>query len=139
MLYFSESGWTLPDMMAVSAEFDQGYSQGKYENKVARIVRHIRGSKADRARWNDAVRCLRREDHYLLVLIGGAYRLRTSRAPGDILRLILTACVIIAVMLSLMFVLDSHVMDMGLRKLMRYVTFFILIAGVMFLYQRKSR
>ena len=24
MLYFSESGWTLPDMMAVNAEFVQG-------------------------------------------------------------------------------------------------------------------
>jgi hypothetical protein len=30
MLYFSESGLTLPDMPAVSDEFDSQYDQGEY-------------------------------------------------------------------------------------------------------------
>ncbi len=35
MLYFSETGRTLPDMAEVSAEFDREYSQDEYERKIA--------------------------------------------------------------------------------------------------------
>ena len=41
MLYFTESGWTLPDIMTVSAEFDQGYDRDEYEEKIGRLVRRI--------------------------------------------------------------------------------------------------
>ncbi len=37
MLYFTESGWTLPDMAAVSEEFDSEYDQSKYEKKIASL------------------------------------------------------------------------------------------------------
>ena len=35
MLYFSETGWTLPDIMVVSDAFDRDYDQAKYEEKIA--------------------------------------------------------------------------------------------------------
>jgi hypothetical protein len=38
MLYFTESGWTLPDIMQVSEQFDREYDQDEYEKKLARIV-----------------------------------------------------------------------------------------------------
>ena len=41
MLYFSETDWTLPDISAVSDEFDRGYDQGEFESKIAGLVRHV--------------------------------------------------------------------------------------------------
>ena len=38
MLYFTESGWTLPDIMKVSEDFDREYDQDKYEQKIARLI-----------------------------------------------------------------------------------------------------
>ena len=140
MLYFSESGWTLPDMMAVNAEFDQGYSQDEYENKIAGIVQHIHEGGADRRSWKDALHLLQSEDHYLLVLIEGASRLRSSsRPPGDMLRLILTGCVMAALLIGLIFVLDSHVSDKGVSRALFEVVFIILLAGAMYLNRRTTR
>ncbi len=31
MLYFTESGWTLPDMTAIYEQFDRDYEQDEYE------------------------------------------------------------------------------------------------------------
>jgi hypothetical protein len=71
MLYFTESGWTLPDMADVSAKFDQDYSQEEYEGKVGQIVRRIHetAGEADEETWDEAVALLSSEDHFLLVLI----------------------------------------------------------------------
>src|SRR5208283_1269599 len=44
MLYFTESGWTLPDIMQVSEDFDREYDQANYEKKIAKLV-----TKADRS------------------------------------------------------------------------------------------
>src|ERR1700726_49604 len=70
MLYFTESGWTLPDMMEVSEDFDREYDQAKYEQKIAKLVtradRRIRKSSGDDYdRWWAAIRFLQREDHYI--------------------------------------------------------------------------
>ncbi len=88
MLYFTESGWTLPDIMKVSEDFDREYDQAKYEQKIAKLVtkadRRIRkGSREDYDRWWAAIRFLRREDHYISVMI----RLAGLRPRGDQLRL----------------------------------------------------
>jgi len=77
MLYFSETGWTLPDMADVNASFDRDCNQGRYEAKIARLIRHIRASDKKGHEpglhiWDDAVRKLRDEDHYLLVMIDQA-------------------------------------------------------------------
>jgi len=34
MLYFTESGWTLPDIAQVSEQFDREYDQEHYEKKI---------------------------------------------------------------------------------------------------------
>src|SRR5579863_8531432 len=39
MLYFTESGWTLPDIASVGEEFDREYDQDQYEKKIARLIR----------------------------------------------------------------------------------------------------
>ena len=38
MLYFTESGWTLPDIMKVNEDFDREYDQDGYEHKIAKLV-----------------------------------------------------------------------------------------------------
>ena len=74
MLYFSETGWTLPDMAEVHATFDRDCDQGQYEAKIAGLIRHIRasdkrGDKSGLHAWDEAVRRIRNEDHYLLEMI----------------------------------------------------------------------
>jgi len=44
MLYFTESGWTLPDIMKVSVDFDREYDQDKYEQKIAKLVTNATGA-----------------------------------------------------------------------------------------------
>ncbi|MGA8617717.1 MAG: hypothetical protein WB660_04260 [Candidatus Sulfotelmatobacter sp.] len=75
MLYFSESGWTLPDITAVYEEFDREYDQNKYEHKIARLIRKAdnhahKESREEYDAWWAAIRFLKREDHYILVMIG---------------------------------------------------------------------
>ena len=38
MLYFTESGWTLPDIMKVNEDFDREYDQDEYEHKITKLV-----------------------------------------------------------------------------------------------------
>jgi hypothetical protein len=103
MLYFSETYWTLPDMAEVSAEFDRDYDQDEYERKIAGLVRAIQQAliedeEADRS-WENAVRVLREEDHYLVVLINGANKaeVKAGRPAGYFLKLMLTALLVVAV------------------------------------------
>ncbi len=77
MLHFSESAWTLPDIAAVAEEFDREYDPAAYEAKIAKIIRQVRAKDRKNqpdefAAWNEAVRTIRREDHYLLVMIDQA-------------------------------------------------------------------
>jgi hypothetical protein len=70
MLYFTESGWTLPDIREVSEDFDREYDQDKYERKIAKLVKKAdgrmrKGSRDDYDRWWAAIRFLQREDHYI--------------------------------------------------------------------------
>jgi hypothetical protein len=39
MLYFSESGWTRPEMSTVADEFDHAYDYRDYERKIAGLFR----------------------------------------------------------------------------------------------------
>jgi hypothetical protein len=117
MLYFTESGWTLPDMMEVSEAFDRGYEQEEYEHKVAELVanadRHIRKSSGDDYdRWWAAIRFLEREDHYITVMI----RLAGLRPRGDQLRLFVTGLGIVTIFLIAAFLgikYDIHMPSRG--------------------------
>jgi hypothetical protein len=102
MLYFTESGWTLPDMTAVSEEFDRDYDQNKYEKKIARLIRNAakhdrKESRDEYDAWWTAIRRLQTEDHYLVVMI----RQAGLRPSGDLLRLWGTGVVIVLLFLAL--------------------------------------
>jgi hypothetical protein len=73
MLYFTETGWTLPDMKEVSAEFDLHCDQRDYERKIGELVNkiHVRlanQGQPEQERWNAALDKLSHVDHYLVVL-----------------------------------------------------------------------
>ena len=127
MLYFAESGWTLPDMMTVNGEFERDYDQDEYEQKIAELARKIQArdaaeSEQDQACWDDAVVKLSEGDHYLLVLIGSAGpsgKLSSwlpvlsgpvRRPRGDRIRLILAA-IVCGFVLMFLAVLKSYLKD----------------------------
>ncbi len=77
MLYFSETGWTLPDIMEVNEEFEREYDQTEYEKKIARLIRTVmtrarKESPQEFALWTNAIRELKKEDHYILVMVAAA-------------------------------------------------------------------
>lgn len=74
MLYFTETGWTLPDMKEVSAEFDRGYDQGQYEQKIGGLAARLQArlevqDEQGRETWDRAIEKLSHGDHYMLVLV----------------------------------------------------------------------
>jgi hypothetical protein len=138
MLYFSESGWTLPDMKTINSEFDQDYDQDEYERKIAKVVQRIRKGDADGGGWTNAVHRLGSEDHYLLVLIDGAPKAPARRPSGDILRLIVTACLVSAVLFAVMFIVSSHVPDQRIAKAVNTAAFVAVVACAMFMNRRAT-
>lgn len=71
MLYFSESGWTLPDMADVADTFARTYDDQEYEQKIGALCRAVRKrfDEDEKAAWSDAVRRLGEGDHYLSVML----------------------------------------------------------------------
>jgi hypothetical protein len=116
MLYFTESGWTLPDMTKVYEDFDREYDQARYEKKIAKLVtkadRHIRkSSRDDYDRWWAGIRFLKREDHYISVMI----RLAGLRPRGDQLRLFATGLGIVTCLLTWIFLSIKYNIPMPSR------------------------
>ena len=108
MLYFSETGWTLPNMMEVNEEFDRNYDQDDYERKIAGLISNFEKrtraeNKQEWDTWTRAVRTLSEEDHYLLVMMNLPTGATGVRPPGDILKLILTAVAVAAILLTIMY------------------------------------
>ncbi len=104
MLFFSETGWTLPDMAAVSDEFDRSFGQNEYEKKVSRLIRSAYGRACKESSeqydfWWEAVRLLRKEDHYLSVMIQRA----GLRRRGDLPKLWATGTAIVAALVACIF------------------------------------
>ena len=110
MLYFSENYWTLPDMAEVNHEFDLHYDQNEFESKIAGIVRNISLSSPDDDSWYQAIDILSHEDHYLLVLLNTAdiKGAKKTRPPGDLIKLFLTAFLVIVVMFAVMWFFNNH-------------------------------
>lgn len=122
MLYFSETGWTLPNMLEVNAEFERDYDNAEYEQKIAGLVREIQNQNetaggVEQSRWDDAVVKLSEGDHYLLVLVdlgrsspsgplskwlpvGDFYGTGKVRPRGDFLRLVVVALAMVFVMFA---------------------------------------
>jgi hypothetical protein len=119
MLYFSETDWTLPDIMDVNAVFEREYLDVEYEEKISSLIHNLaeRATPEEQETWNRAVLKLSEGDHYLLVMVDAARpnpvsqipkglnawipKLDSSgkREPGDRLRLIgLSIAIAIAIM-----------------------------------------
>lgn len=78
MLYFTEAHPTLPDIYEVNEEFEQNYESGDYEAKVTRLLKDARArdrsqSSEGEQQWKDAIHALRKEDHYILVMVDQAF------------------------------------------------------------------
>ena len=141
MLYFTESGWTLPDIMKVNEDFDREYDQDEYEHKIAKLVakadKHIRnGSCEDYDRWWAAIRFLKQEDHYISVMIG----LAGLHPRGDQLRLFATAfgivvCILVWIFFSIKYnitipsrgSLESFLWSVGAGLFVAYMLFRLII------------
>ena len=100
MLYFSETGWTLPDMKQVSAEFDRNYDQDKYEQKIALLIDRIQAGFTaeniqERTKWRQALDKLSEGDHYLLVLVNAAKPAR--KGPKHNVKMLVAALVFLAI------------------------------------------
>ncbi|MGC1872817.1 MAG: hypothetical protein WA700_17795 [Acidobacteriaceae bacterium] len=144
MLYFSETGWTLPNMMAVSQDFDENYDQDEYESKIDQIVQRIRaqddGNLDDS--WDQAVRRLLDEDHYLSVLINGASRSSSKpakRPHGDIARLIVASVVLTVIYGTVASYVYSHVDNPAISKLILVPALIALVALIMYVANRSGR
>jgi len=131
MLYFTESGWSLPDIMQVNEEFERDYDSGEYERKIAKLVRKAdrrlgRDSREDYDKWWGAIRFLQREDHYILVVI----RMAGLRPRGDQLRLFLTAMGIVTCFLGWIFLSIKYHVAMPSRGDFAVIVW----AGLVFLF-----
>lgn len=108
MLYFSETGWTLPDIDKVSEAFASEYDYDEYEKKIKSLIHNVRTragkeDNAEFAAWSDAIRTLSKEDHYLLVMIDQAGSF--GRPRGDLLRLWATGISVVCIGVGLLFFL----------------------------------
>jgi hypothetical protein len=61
MMYFSETGCSLPDIMDVSDAFDRDYDMAVYEEKVGKLIRNFcadsrKNNRDDFLSWKEAVR-----------------------------------------------------------------------------------
>jgi hypothetical protein len=78
MLYFTEVHPTLPDIDEVNAEFERKYDVDEYEAKVVGLLKNARtrdsqNSQTLKQQWADALRVLKKEDHYILVMTDLAF------------------------------------------------------------------
>jgi hypothetical protein len=86
MLYFTELVETLPDIWDVSDQFDKEYDREEYEAKISSLLRNARirvgkESPDGAQRWWQAERDLRKEDHYLGVMVSESHL--SHQSTGD--------------------------------------------------------
>jgi len=83
MLYFSETGWTLPDIMEINAAFERDYRDVDYEEKISRLIHNLaeRATAEEHETWDQAVLKLSEGDHYLLVMVDAARPSPVSQVP----------------------------------------------------------
>lgn len=115
MLYFSETCWTLPNILEMNEAFERQYNSADYERKIAQIIHNFktRAASDDPATletWNNSVHALESEDHYILVMIGiAAGRMRPlptqTSGPRRALKLLAVGIIAGIAALLIMFVI----------------------------------
>jgi len=73
MMYFTETGEMREDFLQLNEDFEAEYDTDEYEAKIAKLLGHAykRARKENDGtgrRFDAATKCLRRGDHYLLVM-----------------------------------------------------------------------
>src|SRR6266851_621551 len=99
MMYFTESGSVPEDPFKLNEEFEAEYDSDEYEAKISRLLHHAyqrlrKENEAARKNWDLAIKCLRRGDHYLLVMCDLAPS--GGRPLGDSMKLLASSLGIIA-------------------------------------------
>ena len=74
MLYFSESAWTLPNILEVNDDFERNYDSAAYEKKISRLIKQAlsdarKTQKEEFESWDEALAQLSQEDRYLNVMV----------------------------------------------------------------------
>src|SRR5207245_7062285 len=110
MMYFTESGYVPEDPLKLNDEFEAEYDTDEYEVKISRLLRHAyyrlrKENDAARKNWDLAIRCLRRGDHYLMVMWDLAPP--GERSPGDSLKLLASSLGIIALAFVVFFIAEN--------------------------------
>ena len=73
MMYFTEGAGASEDPIKLNQEFEAECDTAEYEAKISRLLHRAyqrvrKENDAARKNWDLAIRCLRRGDHYLLVM-----------------------------------------------------------------------
>jgi hypothetical protein len=76
MMYFTESGYVPEDPIKLNDAFEAEYDREGYETKISQLLHHAyrrlkKENDVTRKNWDLAIKCLRRGDHYLLVMWDG--------------------------------------------------------------------
>jgi hypothetical protein len=108
MMYFSETGCSLPDIMDVSDAFDRDYDMAVYEEKIGKLIRNFctdsrKNNRDDFLSWKEAVRVLRREDHYLIVLIDA----KPTPKSNSFIKLVTIGVVLTCVVFGIAYLWDT--------------------------------
>jgi hypothetical protein len=103
MLHFTETEEMSPDMVEANEQFEREYDSAEYENKISSLLinaheRFCQETPDNEHRWKHAIADLRKEDHYLLVMVDQANR--SARRTGDRVTLWTTAFVVVGVILG---------------------------------------
>jgi hypothetical protein len=110
MMYFTESPDAVEDPVKLHEEFEAQYDSEEYESKISKLLHHAhervkKESEDARARWDGAIKCLRRGDHYLLVMWDLAPS--DERPRGDSLKLLAAGLVVAALVFVAGFFADK--------------------------------
>ena len=78
MLYFTEAHPSLPNIYEVNAEFERDYDSDEYEAKIVGLLKNARDRDSRSSPnleqdWKDALDALKKEDHYILVMLYCAF------------------------------------------------------------------
>lgn len=99
MMSFNESDGSPDDLAGLNDEFESKYDSAEYEAKISSLLQHAyrRLKSEDPAgvkTWDDAIRTLRKGDHYILVMWDS--KAARERPPHDTLKLAGAALLVVA-------------------------------------------
>lgn len=132
MMYFTESDpATCANPIELNNEFEAQHETAEYEAKIWRLLHHaherLKSESPEGTRnWNQAIRTLRRGDHYLLVLWD--IRPKDERPRGDSLKLLGAGLLVAAALAAGEFLAIKYHIDLGWLR--RYWIVLILVLAL---------